>query len=209
MIPSLLSSKTIYSPILDHLNNENFIFDIGNVLLTWNPEYIIECVLPACSNPQKYIDGIFKTKYWLDYDKGMLMDEDLINLFSKSMNLPKTVIDEILHVGRESMSPISEGFALLNTLHTKGKTLYALTDMPEKTFEYLTKKYSFWSKFSGVVVSGKVKMAKPDEKIFLHLLKKYNLEAPSVVFIDDSPHNIEAAKKLGITSILFPRDVCN
>lgn len=79
--------------------------------------------------------------------------------------------------------------------------------MPEKTFAYLRKKYTFWNKFTGVIVSGKVKMVKPDEKIFLHLLKEYNLNSHSVVFIDDSSHNIETAKKLGMTAILFHREM--
>lgn len=64
-------------------------------------------------------------------------------------------------------------------------------------------KYNFWDVFSGIVFSGQVKMIKPELEIYQFLLREYQLEPETCVFIDDSPKNIEVARSLGIKGIVF------
>jgi putative hydrolase of the HAD superfamily len=55
--------------------------------------------------------------------------------------------------------------------------------------------------FDVVVISGEVGMRKPEPEIFAHTLGLLGLTAPECVFVDDLPHNIEAAVALGFVGI--------
>lgn len=57
--------------------------------------------------------------------------------------------------------------------------------------------------FDEVVVSGDIKIAKPDPRIFMHTLEVLGVSPEEAVFIDDNPKNVEAARSLGIHGILF------
>ena len=70
-----------------------------------------------------------------------------------------------------------------------------------ETFENLENEYTFLNMFDGLLISGKEKLIKPDEKIYLLAIKRFNLNAHETVFIDDKIENIEAAKNLGFKTI--------
>ncbi|HKC17985.1 MAG TPA: HAD-IA family hydrolase, partial [Steroidobacteraceae bacterium] len=72
-----------------------------------------------------------------------------------------------------------------------------------ESFAYLGKRFDFWRHFHGIVISGEVRMAKPQAEIFEYLLNRYALKAVDTVFVDDYPVNINAAKALGFHTVLF------
>ena len=72
--------------------------------------------------------------------------------------------------------------------------------------EYLTHYYRIESFFADKVISGKVHMRKPEERIFTYTLEKIGRSAEECVFVDNSSKNLMVAEKLGISTILFNRD---
>jgi 2-haloacid dehalogenase len=104
----------------------------------------------------------------------------------------------------EMMSGQIEGtVAILEELYAKGVPLYALTNWSAETFPYALKRFDFFKRFRGIVVSGELKLIKPDKRIFQHLLDSYELKAQDTVFIDDAPYNVAGANSLGIRGIHF------
>jgi 2-haloacid dehalogenase len=81
--------------------------------------------------------------------------------------------------------------------------LICLTNMSRETYAHVRPKYTFWEQFRGIVVSGHVRMGKPDREIFQYTLKEYTLDPADSVFIDDHRANIESARSLGITAIEY------
>jgi putative hydrolase of the HAD superfamily len=67
----------------------------------------------------------------------------------------------------------------------------------------LRERHSFWGVFRGIVISGDLKMIKPEPEIFHFLLQRYGLAAAETVFVDDNAPNIEAARALGIQTVWF------
>ena len=63
--------------------------------------------------------------------------------------------------------------------------------------------YGFLGKFSDIVVSGQVRMRKPDAEIYRHALERFGLSGEEAVFVDDLPENVEAACELGLHGIRF------
>jgi 2-haloacid dehalogenase len=70
-------------------------------------------------------------------------------------------------------------------------------------FPHAEEKYDWLGLFDGVVVSGRVKMVKPERDIFDHLTERYGLRAEDLFFIDDHEPNIIAARSYGIAAHLF------
>jgi 2-haloacid dehalogenase len=93
--------------------------------------------------------------------------------------------------------------AVLAELHEAGVPLYALSNWSAETFPAARPRYPFLGWFDGIVISGEVRVAKPDPRIFETLLERHGLEAGAILFIDDTAENIVAAEALGIRSIRF------
>ena len=115
---------------------------------------------------------------------------------------------EILSLYRERFAasltgPVPGMEALLDELLEEGVALYGLTNFDAEPFEAARLLVPQLERFVGVVVSGREHLTKPDPAAFELLLSRYRLQAPSTLFIDDSPVNIEAAGRLGLRTHRF------
>ena len=183
---------------------ETIIFDLGGVLVDWNPEYVY---LNEFNGDRKkmqwFFDNICTSSWNEEQDGGYPMadaTEDRINLFPKYKKLIK------MFYGRwEEMlkGEIGETVEILHKLKRKKYKLIALTNWSAETFPVAVKKFKFLKLFDGIVVSGKVKMLKPFPEIYNYTLKKYGLIANKSIFIDDRISNVDGAIKCGINGIQF------
>ena len=99
--------------------------------------------------------------------------------------------------------PIDGTVAILAELKAKNTPLYALTNWSAETFPIARPRFPFFDWFAGIVVSGEVKMVKPDPAIYRHMLERFGLRAGDCVFIDDSLANVAGAEAVGITGLRF------
>ena len=183
---------------------ETIIFDLGGVLVDWNPEYVY---LNEFNGDRKkmqwFFDNICTSSWNEEQDGGYPMadaTEERINLFPKYKKLIK------MFYGRwEEMlkGEIEETVEILHKLKRKKFKLIALTNWSAETFPVAVKKFKFLKLFDGIVVSGKVKMLKPFPEIYNYTLKKYGLIANKSIFIDDRISNVDGAIKCGINGIQF------
>jgi 2-haloacid dehalogenase len=183
---------------------ETIIFDLGGVLVDWNPEYVY---LNEFNGDRKkmqwFFDNICTSSWNEEQDGGYPMadaTEERINLFPKYKKLIK------MFYGRwEEMlkGEIGETVEILHKLKRKKIKLIALTNWSAETFPVAVKKFKFLKLFDGIVVSGKVKMLKPFPEIYNYTLKKYGLIANKSIFIDDRISNVDGAIKCGINGIQF------
>ena len=183
---------------------ETIIFDLGGVLVDWNPEYVY---LNEFNGDRKkmqwFFDNICTSSWNEEQDGGYPMadaTEERINLFTKYKKLIK------MFYGRwEEMlkGEIGETVEILHKLKRKKIKLIALTNWSAETFPVAVKKFKFLKLFDGIVVSGKVKMLKPFPEIYNYTLKKYGLIANKSIFIDDRISNVDGAIKCGINGIQF------
>jgi 2-haloacid dehalogenase len=183
---------------------ETIIFDLGGVLVDWNPEYVY---LNEFNGDRKkmqwFFDNICTSSWNEEQDGGYLMadaTEERINLFPKYKKLIK------MFYGRwEEMlkGEIKGTVEILHKLKRKKYKLIALTNWSSETFPVAVKKFKFLKLFDGIVVSGKVKMLKPFPEIYNYTLKKYGLIANKSIFIDDRISNVDGAIKCGINGVQF------
>ena len=182
---------------------KSFIFDAGNVLLRWAPLEVVQATVTDAGQHQRYLHSIFLHQRWLDLDAGRIDECAAVPEFAASLGIDTCEIDRILYAARESLVPLAPGVALLKELGSLGCDLTCLTNMSRETYAHVRPKFAFWESFRGIVVSGHVRMAKPDPAIFRHIVEHLNLVPSETLFIDDLPANVEAARSIGLAAIVY------
>ena len=187
-----------------------FIFDIGNVLLDYSPQKMVERVIGKGEKSKYYADILFSRYYWarLDVDEITVEDvkEDLKRVLShEEHQLACHILDRWL----EEITQIEGILELLSLLKDRGYKLYYLSNICS---QFIEQGYSYphiaslLEKFDGGVISGPLHIVKPDDRIYFHLFDKYNINPEDTLYIDDNEDNIIAGKKLGLETYLFDGD---
>jgi 2-haloacid dehalogenase len=176
------------------------IFDFGGVLVDWNPRYMYQNEFEESSEMEYFLSEVCTDDWNLQQDKGRSLAEATRILQDR---FPEHAVKIRLYYDQwEKMikGDIPQNVALLSKLKEKYK-IYGLTNWSAETFPIVFKRYSFFTLFDGIVISGEEKMIKPDKKIFEIILERYHLEAKNSLFIDDNINNIQAAKEMGFATI--------
>lgn len=181
----------------------NVIFDLGGVVVDWNPDHIVSRVQPVAELQAALKEALFGHADWRMFDRGTLSESELIERLQLRLGATRPEVDAILDAVRSSLVEKPESVELLRALQAQGTPLYCLSNMPASIYTHLRQRHSFWDAFSGIVISGQVQMMKPEPEVFRHLLDAFNLRPEESVFIDDLPANIESAKQVGLHTIWF------
>lgn len=182
---------------------KDIIFDLGGVLIDWNPRYLYKKVFPTEAEMEWFLTNVCTPQWNTQQDAGRSFEEGIELLKRKypeytfAINFYWTRWAEML--GGE----IGGSVEILRNLKTRGYHIYALSNWSAETFPIAQERYGFLQAFDGRVISGEEKLVKPDPLIYTRLLQKYNLHAPNCVFIDDNSANISKAADLGFETILF------
>ena len=179
------------------------IFDFGGVLLRWSPEHILRQLYAEECDRQAIRTAAFAHPDWIEFDRGTLTETGAAQRFAARTGRPVEEMKILLEFVRHSLTPIEESFAIVNSLAARGLPLYALSNMPALTFEYLQLRYDCWHAFQGIVISGRIGMVKPDSEIFRHICRRYGLDPAETLFIDDHPANIESGARFGFRTLHF------
>jgi FMN phosphatase YigB (HAD superfamily) len=181
----------------------NVIFDLGGVVLDWNPDRLVARFQPQAELQSAFKAALFGHDDWKAFDRGGLTEPELIDRLEARLKLPRSEVNALLDATRHSLIEKPDTVQLIRDLQHRGIPLFCLSNMPAAVYVHLQRQHSFWDAFSGIVISGEVKMMKPEPEVFLHLLETFKLRAAESVFIDDVVVNIEAAEIVGLHGILF------
>ena len=181
----------------------NVIFDLGGVLLDWNPGGILERCYADSASRDVMRDALFRHEDWLAFNRSEFTEPELLARVQQRTARSLRELTLLLDTVRESLVVKPETVALLRSLSERRVPLYCLSDMPVSVFAHVRQRYDFLDAFLGIVISGDVGMMKPERAIFEYLLTHYGLAAETTVFVDDHPPNIEGAKAAGLQTIHF------
>ena len=181
------------------------IFDLGNVLIDWNPKHVFN---------ESYFDSIEKRDYFLHHictmdwneeqDAGRSIVEATQELIGKFPDWEQPIRDYYGRWTEMLGGPIAETVEIFRQLKESGNyKIYALTNWQAGLFDIALVRYNFLHWFDGRVVSGEEKMKKPAPEFYKLLLNRYHVKAEEALFIDDNLRNIHAAALLGIKTIHF------
>ncbi|MCJ8322292.1 MAG: HAD family phosphatase [Rhizobiales bacterium] len=180
----------------------NLIFDLGSVLVEWNPKKMIAEFDISAEQKILITKELFDHADWLALDKGTKTEKAVITAVANRTGMSVQLIGKLLIDTRETHTEIKPTSALLPKLKANGHNLYCLSNMSHETFDYL-KSFEFFKYFDDIIISAHIQMIKPDVEIFNYMLKKFDISAQDSIFIDDKLENIQAAQSVGIKGILF------
>ncbi len=181
----------------------NLVFDLGGVVVRWDPEAIIAGVFSDPETRKRAKAGVFEHADWLELDRGTLGREEAIARAAQRTGISTEAMQRLLHAVPSSLVVFPETVALLYRLKRSGYPLYCLSNMHFASIEYLESQHTFWEVFAGRVISCRLQLCKPERGIYEHLLETYALEPQHTVFIDDVQKNLDAAASVGIRTIRF------
>lgn len=180
------------------------IFDLGGVLIDWNPRYVYRNVFDSEEKAEWFLQNICTLDWNEKQDAGYLIAtavEEKVAEFPEWEKEIRIYYDQWTEMLK---GPIPETVELFRQLKESDRyKLYALTNWSAELFPVALERYDFLHWFDGRVVSGEEKTRKPFPEIYHRLLERYNLQPHNALFIDDSLRNVKAAEALGIKSIHF------
>lgn len=179
------------------------VFDLGGVLIDWNPRYLYRKLLDDERDIDYFLTRICPQQWNACQDAGRPFAEAVAE---RSQQFPQFAgLIRAYHERWEEMlgGPIDGTVELLHRLARNGYRLAALTNWSAETFPVARRRFAFLQCFESILVSGELKLIKPDPRIFQRLLQVLGEPASACVFIDDSPANVDAAAAHGLRAIRF------
>lgn len=181
----------------------NIIFDMGNVLLDYNPQNIVEHYFSNWEDQELILRELFGGPEWIQGDLGYIKDADRFD--SVSRRVPNRLHDGlrscVLH-WHQFMTPIEGALEFTDMVKKAGFHLFILSNASDAFYEYFPR-FRPLSFFDGVVVSADLHCIKPDPKIYRYLLETYRLKPEECLFFDDREENVAGAEAVGIHGCMF------
>ena len=178
------------------------VFDFGGVLIDWSPEYLYRELIPDEAERRWFLTHVCSMDWVIRQDGGQPIVEATDELIARFPD-HEPLIRAFYERWHEMVAGVlDDGVALMERLEAAKVPLFGLTNWSAETFPYAWEHYPVLRRFRDIVVSGRVKLVKPDPAIFAEMRRRIELQMPGVepaelVFIDDNAKNAEAATALG------------
>ncbi|HEY1609409.1 MAG TPA: HAD-IA family hydrolase [Paraburkholderia sp.] len=178
------------------------VFDFGGVLVDWNPDYLYRQLIPDADERRWFLTHVCGQEWIVRQDGGQLLAEgtdELVARFPEHEALIRAFYDR-WHEMVAGMLP--GGVATFEKLEAAGVPLFGLTNWSAETFPYAQAHFPLLARCRDIVVSGHVRLVKPDAAIFHEMFRRIEAQLPGIapqelVFIDDNAKNAAAATALG------------
>lgn len=185
----------------------NLIFDMGNVMLKFEPDLFIEALGVTDPEVHKMLRReVFGSVEWVLQDWGTLSEEQSSEIVCA--RLPeeyRQMARDLIFRWNEPIRPIDGMAELVRDCKQAGLGIYLLSNASVRLPDY-------WPNtpgseyFDGVTVSALVHAVKPMPEIYRHVLDTYDLKAEECLFVDDMSMNVSGALQVGMQGIVFRGD---
>ena len=185
----------------------NIIFDMGGVLLDYDPPRFIGHLGVSEEDKALLLREVFNSVEWFRLDHGTIEEKDAAD--AMKARLPARLhgaVDQMLNWWELEVLPVEGMAELLAELKGLGYGLYLLSNATVRQPEYFDRLPSA-QYLDGRFVSAFYKLLKPQYAIYEAMLQKFDLKAEECFFVDDSAANVEGAYCVGIPGAVFDGDV--
>jgi 2-haloacid dehalogenase len=183
---------------------DTVVFDLGNVLIQWDPRHLYRKIFGADEAAMEYFLSEVCTMAWNEQqDRGRPWAEGIAEAIARHPAYAPQI--RAFYERWEEMIPgaLEDTVELLQQLRALNVRLLALTNWSAQTYHFAEARFPFLSWFEGIVVSGRERLVKPEPAIYQLLIQRYQLRPETTAFIDDSLRNVAAAQSEGLQAIHF------
>jgi 2-haloacid dehalogenase len=185
-------------------NRSIAVFDLGGVLIDWNPRYLYRKLFAGDDAAMEHFLGNICTSAWNSKQDAGRSFAEATTLLKKEYPDYSEMIGAWFARHPEMVGgPIPGSVEILAELRTNEVPLYALSNWSAETFPTARRRFDFLQWFQGILLSGEVRLIKPDPRIYELFLQTFDIDPAQAVYIDDIPANVEAAISAGMHGIVF------
>ncbi|MEM8812224.1 MAG: HAD family phosphatase [Pseudomonadota bacterium] len=177
---------------------DTIVFDIGNVLLDWNPRHLYRKLIVDESERERFLAEICTPDWNFQQDLGRSWKEAVDLLVSQHPDKANLIRAFDTRWDETVAGPITGSVAILEELYERGVPLFAITNFSSEKFDLTKRRYPFLRRFRDIVVSGRERTAKPGRAIFDVFLQRSGCRPEQCLFIDDSQLNVAMAQHVGM-----------
>ena len=181
----------------------NVVFDIGNVLLHWDPRALYRKIFATEDEVEWFLANVCTSEWNLEQDRGRSFAEAVAEATARHPAHAAAIAAYDTRWHETLTHAIDGSVSILDELKGRGTPLYAITNWHQTKFRETRERYPFLGHFRDIVVSGDERVLKPDPAIFHLLLDRNGLAAEDCLFIDDNVHNVEGARAVGMQAHHF------
>ncbi len=187
----------------------HFVFDFGRVLFDWQPERLLQRLLPTrafdAASTVFWTAQIFQSYGgdWGEFDRGSVTPTELVQRIARRTGLAADEVQAVVDAVPESLRPIPASLALMRRLRQPGQPMFFLSNMPASYADHLERRHGFVREFDDGVFSARVKLIKPDPAIFTLAAQRFGVPPARLVFLDDHAPNVAAARAAGWQALVF------
>jgi len=180
------------------------VFDVGNVLYGWDPDAFLVRQIADDDARLQFIEDIDLYAWHETLDGGRPYDEAAAELEEKFPQYAALIAAWSDRFGETISGPVPGVHPIVEALDARGVPLFAITNFSADFWPpFFAKERAFFARFRDIVVSGEVKMLKPDPAIYWLALDRFGLRPADALFVDDREINVEAARAVGMSAHLF------
>ena len=179
------------------------VFDLGGVLIDWDPRYLYRKLLADEAAVEEFLATVCTPEWNAEQDRGRPFAEGVAELVERHPVHAAAIAAYHERWPEMLGGDIPGTVDLLAELRAAGVPLFALTNWSAETFVHARERFEFLGWFDGVVVSGEERLVKPDPRLFRRPLDRFALAPEATLFVDDSPANVTAARRLGMDAVRF------
>jgi FMN phosphatase YigB (HAD superfamily) len=188
------------------------IWDVGGVIKEYNPDVFAKSYSEDHLDQEVFLK-IFKSDHWKKYDRGDITYQGLIDVCSAQLKVQKEKIIDMVQFVFRSLRPKLAVIRIIEQLKELGYEQRCLTNGGREYMKHVTSEeyyavhhFSLHQLFKpeDIILSSVINLAKPEPEIYDYAMKEFKISDPKrIIFIDDSPLNIQEAQRKGWRGIHF------
>lgn len=185
---------------------KNVIFDFGQVLVRFDPEYMCSLYTDSTEDIKLLSEVVFDRIYWERLDAGTIENEELFASIEK--RLPERLHETAKKVYLNWINTLPEIPGMRDVIalcRELGFGVYLLSNI-SREFAARYREIPILSLVDGCVFSSTCGYVKPDARIFAHVVEKFGLDKENTLFVDDNINNINGATSFGLKAYHFDGD---
>ena len=180
------------------------IFDVGNVLYGWDPDSFLVRQIADDEARLRFIADTDLYGWHETLDGGRSYAEAAAELSEKFPQYAALIAAWSDRFGETITGPVPGVHEIVAALDARGVPLFGITNFSADFWPpFFERERAFFGRFRDIVVSGEVKLLKPDPAIYFLALDRFGLRPDETLFVDDRAINVEAAAAIGMEAQLF------
>ena len=187
---------------------KNVIFDFGQVIVHFEPEYMVGKYVSDPQDKALLCEVLFDRLYWDKLDKGTISDEQALDAVKTRIPERLWEISDTIYYNWIYNIPEIDGMReLVKYIKEKYSVRVVLLSNISKYFASHRDEIPVLEEFEYCVFSALLGITKPSFEIFEHICKECDMNPEETVFVDDNASNIDASRRFGLNGYQFDGDV--